>query len=187
MGSKKFSDYINLTDEELVHLSQNGDEHAFNTLARKFLKTRFGNFSASYLDSDDFVQEGMFGFLNAVRTFNPSKGVPFEVYAGVCMRNSVNTAAGNITQDIPIDGNGETITGIECAEDPLKYVITAEHLNEVLDACDVTLSGVEKTVVFLRAGGMSYSEIGQKLGMSSKSVDNAVQRARRKLKAVFSE
>jgi RNA polymerase sporulation-specific sigma factor len=66
-------------------------------------------------------------------------------------------------------------------------VVIRERLNEVLEACEVSLSQVEKTVVFFRAGGMSYDEIGEKLGMSPKSVDNAVQRARRKLKEVFSE
>ena len=187
MGAKKSSDYVNLNNEELVLLAQNGDEYAFNSLARRFLNTRFSNTNASYLDSDDFVQEGMFGFLNAVRTFDINKGVPFEAYASVCMRNSINTAAGNISADIPVDSNSETFTGLESAEDPLKHVITAEQLNEVLNACEVTLSEVEKTVGFFRASGMSYFEIGEKLGMTPKSVDNAVQRARRKLKDVFAE
>ncbi len=187
MGTKKYSDYVNLNNEELVLLAQNGDEYAFNTLSRRFLNTRYRNANVAYLDSDDFVQEGMFGFLNAVRTFDINKGVPFEAYAGICMRNSINNAAGNIVSDIPVDGNSETFVGLESAEDPLKHVITAERLNEVLEACEVTLSGVEKTVVFFRASGMSYVEIGEKLGMSPKSVDNAVQRARRKLKNVFAD
>lgn len=187
MAMKKHSDYVNLKNEELVFEAQNGDEYAFNALARRFLNTRFAKTNASYLDTDDFVQEGMFGFLSAVRTYNAEKGVPFEVYASVCMRNSINNAAGNVSADIPVDSSSETFADIESDDDPLKYVITAERLNEVLEACEITLSEVEKTVVFFRAGGMSYSEIGKKLGMSSKAVDNAVQRARRKLKDVFSE
>ncbi len=184
---KKHSDYINLNNEDLVRLAQNGDEYAFNTLARRFLNTRFANTNASYLDTDDFVQEGMFGFLSAVRTYDIEKGVPFDAYASVCMRNSINNATVNISTDIPVDSNSETFTGLESDDDPLKHIITAERLNEVLAACEITLSEVEKTVVFFRAGGMSYSEIGEKLGMSAKSVDNAVQRARRKLKDVFAE
>ncbi len=185
--SKKYSAYSILTNEELVQLTQSGDEYAFDVLARRFLNTRYINTTAAYLDTDDFVQEGMFGFLNAVRTYNADKGVPFEAYAFVCMRNSINTAACNVSSDIPIDDTAEAFHGAESAEDPLKQILTSERLNEVLKACEVSLSEVEKTVVFFKAGGMSYAEIGEKLGMSPKSVDNAVQRARRKLKDVFSE
>ena len=187
MGAKKFSDYAELNNEELVALAQNGDEYAFNSLARRFLNTRYTSSNSAYLDSDDFVQESMFGFLNAVRTYDVQKGVPFEAYAFVCMRNSMNTAAGSISSEVPLDNDSETFSTLEGAEDPLKYVITAERLDEVLKACEVTLSDVEKTVVFFRASGMSYVEIGGKLGMTAKSVDNAVQRARRKLKDVFAE
>ena len=185
--SKRYSEYSALTNEELVQLTHKGDDYAFDVLARRFLNTRYINSTAAYLDADDFVQEGMFGFLNAVRTYDAQKGVPFEAYAFVCMRNSINTAANNASDEIPIDDTAEAFGGLDSAEDPLKQIITSERLNEVLGACEVTLSEVEKTVVFFKAGGMSYAEIGDKLGMSPKSVDNAVQRARRKLKDVFSE
>ena len=185
--SKKYSDYTTFTNEELVQLSQTGDDYAFDVLARRFLNTRYINTNAAYLDADDFVQEGMFGFLNAVRTYDARKGVPFEAYAFVCMRNSINTAASNASGEIPIDDTAEALQGLDSVEDPLKQIITTERLNEVLNACEVSLSEVEKTVVFFKAGGMSYAEIGEILGMSPKSVDNAVQRARRKLKDVFSE
>ncbi len=187
MAFKKYSEYIPLENESLVEMAQRGDEFAFNTLAARFLNTRYTDSDAAYVDADDFVQEGMFGFLNAVRTYDPGKGVPFEAYASKCMRNSIKTAAGNISDDIPVDNDSEYLTSMESSEDLLSYVVIRERLNEVLEACEVSLSQVEKTVVFFRAGGMSYDEIGEKLGMSPKSVDNAVQRARRKLKDVFSE
>ena len=185
MGAKKFSDYVEANNEELVVLAQKGDEYAFNALASRFLNTRYIVSNSTYLDVDDFVQEGMFGFLNAVRTFDVNKGVPFEAYASVCMRNSINTAAGSVSADIPVEADSEAFSVLESTEDPLGHVITAERLNNVLIACEVTLSEVEKTVVFFRASGMSYVEIGEKLGMTAKSVDNAVQRARRKLKDVI--
>ena len=83
VGAKKFSDYVDANNEELVDLAQNGDEYAFNVLASRFLNTRYIVSGAAYLDVDDFVQEGMFGFLNAVRTFDVKKGVPFEAYASI--------------------------------------------------------------------------------------------------------
>ncbi len=185
MSINRRSDYLNLTDEKLVELSRDGDEYAFNVLAGRFLNTRSHNSTTPYLDNDDFVQEGMFGFLNAVRTYDSSRGVPFEAYASVCMRNSINSAAFNLPTDISVDNNSETFVNMPGAEDPLKHIIVSEHLAEVLRVCDVTLSEVEKTVVFFRAGGFSYAEIGNKLGMSAKAVDNAVQRARNKLKQVI--
>jgi RNA polymerase sporulation-specific sigma factor len=181
----KRSDFIALTDEELVELSRGGDEVAFNVLAARYLNTRSRATNSSYVDWDDFVQEGMFGFLNAVRTYDLSSNVPFKSYSAVCMRNSINSAAGNISSDIPTDMDSDTFTSLEGEGDPLDRVITSERLSEVLDVCDESLSEIEKSVVLFVAAGLSYSEIGDRLGMESKAVDNAVQRARRKIKQVL--
>lgn len=181
----KRSDYIALSDEKLVELSRDGDEVAFNVLAARYLNTRSLTTNSSYVDWEDFVQEGMFGFMNAVRTYDLSSNVPFKAYSSICMRNSINTAAGNLSMDIPTDTSSETFTSLEGEGDPLDRVVTSEHLSEVLDVCDEALSKVEKSVVLLVAAGLSYSEIGERLDMELKSVDNAVQRARRKIKQVL--
>ena len=184
MGIRKYSDYALCENEELVSLAQSGDEYAFDVLARRFLNTRYSTSKAAYLDVDDFVQEGMFGFLNAVRTYDSSKGTPFKVYASVCMQNSIKTASGKISEEYTVNSDNNIFESVESAEDPLKYVLNSERLSEVFRACESSLSEIEKTVLFLVAGGMSYSEISRKLDMSAKSVDNAVQRARRKLKNI---
>lgn len=176
-----------MSNEELVKLSQSGDESAKDVLSARFLNTRGSGVSVAYLDSDDFVQEGMIGFLKAVDTYDFSRGVPFEAYAFRCMQNCINTAAGVKTVEIPVGMSSEMPEITEKGVDPLKQILDGEHLSEVLNACDVTLSDVEKTVVFFRAGGMSYEEIGERLNMSEKSVDNALQRARKKLKSVCSD
>lgn len=184
MSIKKYSDYAQCTDEELVALAQNNDEYAFNVLAGRYLNTRYRTSKAAYLDVEDFVQEGMFGFLNAVKTYDPLKSKSFKGYASVCMRNSINSASGKAIEELSVDNNDNRFEVIETVDDPLKYVINSERLSEVFQACESSLSEIEKTVIFLVAGGMSYSEISQKLGMTDKSVDNAVQRARRKLKKI---
>ena len=184
MGNKKYSDYSQSTDEELVALAQNDDEYAFNVLAARFLNTRYSTSKAAYLDVEDFVQEGMFGFLNAVRTYDPAKSTSFKGYASVCMQNSINTASGKIIDDVSVDSDDTRLESLEAVEDPLKHIINSERLGEVFQACESSLSEIEKTVIFLVAGGMSYAEIGKKLGMTDKAVDNAVQRARRKLKKI---
>ena len=187
MSSKLCKDYKSLSNEELVKLSQKGDETARDVLSARFLNTRGAGVSVSYLDSDDFVQEGMIGFLKAVETYDFSRSVPFEAYAFKCMQNSINTAAGVSRVEIPVGMSSEMPEITDKEEDPLKQILDGEHLSEVLNACEVTLSDVEKTVVFFRAVGMSYEEIGKRLNMAEKSVDNALQRARKKLKSVCSD
>lgn len=187
MSSVNNKDYSSLSNEELVKLSQRGIEQARSVLSARFFYTRGAGVSVAYLDSDDFVQEGMLGFLRAVDTYDFSRGVPFEAYAFRCMQNSINTAAGISRNEIPVGMGSEFTEVSDEEEDPLKQILAGEHLNEVLNACEITLSDVEKTVVFFRAGGMSYEEIGKRLNMSAKSVDNALQRARKKLKNVCSD
>ena len=187
MNGNKQADYSNLSDDRLALLSQSGDEVAFNVLSARYLKIRYRQSPSSYLDEDDLLQEGMFGFLNAVRTFDVSRGVPFKAYASVCMRNSVNSATSGTVSELAVDNDLENMLNVETGDDPLSRVINGEYLNEVLRQCEITLSELEKTVVFFRASGMSYAEIGKKLCMESKAVDNAVQRARKKLKSTLTE
>ena len=150
MSSGVSKDYKSLSNEELVRLSQDGDETATSVLSARFLNTRGAGVSVSYLDSDDFVQEGMIGFLKAVKAYDFSRGVPFEAYAFKCMQNSINTAAGVPIIEIPVGMSSEIPESTDTDEDPLKLVLDGEHFNEVLSACETTLSDIEKTVVFLR-------------------------------------
>ncbi len=180
--TKKYEDYLDSSDESLVTLSQDGDEIAFNELASRYLNTRYSESTSAFLDKDDFVQEGMFGFLNAVRTYDQTKGVSFNAYAHICMKNCIKSAASNEDFSASVNADNEIFDAIEGDTDPLGYLISGEYLSEVLSACEVSLSKLEKTVLYMKAVGMSYKEIGEKLSMNPKAVDNAVQRARKKLK-----
>lgn len=176
-----------LSNEELVRLSQNGNLDARSVLCARFLNTANAPLSVSYLDFDDFVQEGMLGFLRAVDTYDFSKGVPFEAYAFRCMQNSVRSAMGHTKNDIKVDSQADYYEVADNDKDPLGQLLDAEKLTEVLDACETSLSDVEKTVVFFRAGGMAYEEIAKRLGLTAKAVDSALHRARKKLKNVCSD
>jgi RNA polymerase sporulation-specific sigma factor len=129
----------------------------------------------------------MFGFLNAVTAFDPSRGVPFKVFASKCMSNSISSAATAPAPEVLVDDETQEALSVDPNSDPLDLVIGSEALDRVLAECEVSLSKIEKTVIFLRASGMSYAEIGEKLGMTEKAVDNAVQRARKKLKSALTE
>ncbi len=187
LGGKKRIDYNSLSDDRLATLAQSGDEVAFNVLASRYLKINPKVTRSSYLEAEDFIQEGMFGFLNAVKAFDPSKGVPFKAFASKCMSNSISSAATTPAPEVLVDDETQESLSVDPNSDPLDLVIGSEELDRVLAECEVSLSKIEKTVIFLRASGMSYAEIGEKLGMTEKAVDNAVQRARKKLKSALTE
>ncbi len=177
MGSER-------SDETLVAEAQAGNTAALDELtSRYFPQKRSGG--VGYLDADDLAQESMFGFLRADKAYQPSRGVPFRAFARVCMANSLNSAAGLAGSEIPLAPDSEALAPDGVVPDPLEAVLAGETLQSVLDACEATLTPVEKSVVFLQAGGLSYGEIGRRLSLNEKAVDNALQRARRKLKGVF--
>lgn len=186
LSEKEASCYDKLADEELVKLSQDGDNLALDVLARRFLSHKPKVYSAGYLDVDDLLQEGMISFLSAVRTYNVEKGVPFSAYASVCINNGVISAARKIKDDSQIDPDIDPVTVNGEVKNPLDTIVASENLSSVLSLCENVLSDVEKSVVYCQMSGLSYTETAGKLGLTPKAVDNALQRARKKLKNVFS-
>ncbi len=186
LSEKETASYENFTDEELVELSQNGDSLALDILARRFLSHKPKMYSAGYLDVDDLLQEGMISFLSAVRTYKVEKGVPFSAYATVCMNNGVVSAARKTKNDFQIDRDVDPVTMGGEVKNPLDTIEDSEILSSVLSLCENVLSNVEKSVIYSQISGLSYNEISEKLGLTPKAVDNALQRARKKLKSVFS-
>lgn len=182
MNKIGFNELNSLSNELLVQYARQGDEQALSVLSARFLNTRGSGVSVAYLDSDDFVQEGMLGFLRAVNSYDASKGVPFEAYAFKCMQNSINTAAVVYRKELPVVPESELSEMADTQVDPLDKILINEELSCVLNTCEVSLTDIEKTVVFLKAAGLSYGEIAERLSISEKNVDNAIQRARKKLK-----
>ncbi len=187
LSNSNINELDTLSNEVLVEYAQAGNEQAMSVLSARFLNTRGTGVSVAYLDSDDFVQEGMIGFLKAVNSYDPTKSVPFEAYAFKCMQNSINTAAGVYKREVAVVSDSELPDMVDTQVDPLNKLLVSEELSLVLNTCKVSLTETEKTVVFLKAGGLSYGEIALRLGMSEKNVDNAIQRARRKLKELCAE
>ena len=158
LSEKEASCFKDLTDEELVKLSQEGDNLALDTLARRFLSRKPKMYNAGYLDVDDLLQEGMISFLSAVRKTKNDFQLDYEVD--------------------PVTVGGEI-------KNPLDTIVDSENLSSVLSLCENVLSDVEKSVVYSQMSGLSYTETAEKLGLTPKAVDNALQRARKKLKNVF--
>ena len=158
MGEKEASCFKELTDEELVKLSQEGDNLALDTLARRFLSRKPKMYNAGYLDVDDLLQEGMISFLSAVRTYKQEKGIPFSAYATVCMNNGVVSAVRKTKNDFQLDYEVDPVTVGGEVKNPLDTIVDSENLSSVLSLCESVLSDVEKSVVYSQMSGLSYTE-----------------------------
>jgi RNA polymerase sporulation-specific sigma factor len=147
-------------------------------------------------DSEDLIQEGMLGLLSAIRTYNPLKGVKFSKYAEFCVKrrifSAIRSAAGYkhtplnsyISLESPLlDENNARSTCF--LRDPEDFVIARESAVEVERLLYGALSRFESSVLELFLDGMSYKDMAVRLGKPNKSVDNAVQRIRKKLTQIL--
>ena len=189
--------YAANSDEELCAMTAAGDREAeealvkrYNRLVRQITRPYF----LAGGDSDDLIQEGMLGLMKAVREFDCSKEASFRTFAEVCIRNrvySVLRAASrekhsplnhSISIETPFfESNSYTaIDGHEAQENPEDLMIRRENRSHDLLRINQKLSPLEGKVLSLYLDGLTFSEIAQVLGKPSKSVENAVQRIRRK-------
>ncbi|WP_242940124.1 sigma-70 family RNA polymerase sigma factor [Ruminococcus flavefaciens] len=178
------------TDEELAVLGKT-DKSASAVLISRFSKLIFIKseiYANSETDSDDLYQEGMISLLKAIEAFNPKKGVKFSTFAEVCIVNRMRTVSKKSVRDFSF---AERIDDEEAAdvlsdeETPESIYFYKEFFSELWkDICSV-LSLTELNVLTLCVQGMSYRDAAEKLEMTEKSVDNAMQRARRKIRALM--
>ena len=191
--------YRSMTDEELVQLWRDGHDEGELELIRRYLpkiRAYASRFRFSGMERDDLVQEGLIGFIKAISAYRFDHSSGFSAFAGVCFRNSIKSAAAKALgdQNIPLSnylslsddsiGNLPDTLQSSIFVDPEQTVIRKELLDEALSKNSGVLSAFEKRVLTLYLSGCSYGEMAKKLGCSQKSEDNALQRVRRKLKAV---
>ncbi len=186
---------ITLTDDELVFRAANGDDAAMALLiatVTPIARAKASGFASARVSGDDLVQEGMLGFLDALKTYDASKGSPFKAYAEVCINNrivsAVRTSFNNknaaLSGALPYEP--EKLDGADSSADPANIVSEKEDSEHLENMLSKGLSDFEKQVVDLRLMDMSYSEIAEKLGCTEKAIDNALQRIRKKMRVFFS-
>jgi len=143
-------------------------------------------------ETEDLIQEGMLGLLCAMRNFDPGRGILFETYAEYCIRNRMIDAvkASNRKKNLPLNSSVslefpdiETSLSFpsEKQRSPEDVLIENERAEEILRNLKSVLSRFETRILECYLEGLSYSEIAALVNKSVKSVDNAVQRIRRKL------
>ena len=191
--TSKISEY---SDEELCALVADGCRDAEEELVKRYLRPVRMCARPYFLaggDSEDLIQEAMFGLLKAIREFDPKHDARFKTFAEVCIRNRIRSAVTNAARskhaplndsvpfESPMLGSGAS---------PEELYISREEEAERLTRLGERLSSLECEVLKLFLLGLSYQEISEQVGRSIKSVDNAVQRIRRKVAGnfgVFSE
>ena len=190
-----------LTDETLCRQVQHGDGTAAEVLIKRYyrlVKTCARPYFLMGADTEDLLQEGLFGLFKALQEFDETRGTPFSAFARLCvMRNiysAVRAAAAqkhdplnhSLSIDRPLfDDLAESRNRVAAPSgDPESLVIGNEEREELLFQLRSLLSEFEGKVLTLFLDGLSYEEMAEKLGKPIKSVDNAIQRIKRKSAAI---
>ena len=187
-------------DEALCTLAASGDRIAEEALVMRYhrlVRICARPYFLAGGDSEDLIQEGMVGLLAAIREYDSGKAASFRTFAEVCIKNRLISVIKAAARDkhIPLNnyvsfetplfsGNGDHYAygaADQLQEDPEAILLGREAFQERMRALEGQLSGFEASILRLYLNGLSYSEIAAEVNKSPKSVDNAVQRIRRKL------
>ncbi|WP_456300642.1 RNA polymerase sporulation sigma factor SigH [Tindallia magadiensis] len=206
-ATKDFSRFVNIvdavdvSDEIVLRSAQNGDLEALEILMNRyknFVKAKARSYFLVGADREDIVQEGMIGLFKAVRDYCDEKPSSFKVFAELCITRQMITAIKTATRQKHIPLNSyislnkpvcehdsdrtlmEMVSG-QRITNPEELMISQEELVTIEDIIGEVLSKLEMKVLMLYINGRSYQEIAKDLGRSEKSIDNALQRVKRKL------
>jgi RNA polymerase sigma-H factor len=194
---------VEFTDDHLVTLFQQGDVAALELLLeryRRFARSKARTYFLVGADYDDIEQEGMIGLFKAVRDFRPDRQSSFRAFAELCVTRQIITAIKAATRQKhqalnqyvslsglrgPDNGDDRLIDDLldHHMPDPADEVVSGESMAELRAMMAEMLSRLEVDVLRLYVEGRSYQEISALLGRHVKSIDNALQRIKRKLEA----
>jgi RNA polymerase sporulation-specific sigma factor len=189
----------------LIAAARNGDERAMDDLIRRyhgFVRLKASSYFLAGGDSSDLVQEGLVGLFKAVRDFRSDKETSFRSFAELCITRQIITAIKTATrfkhaplntyvsfshtpagQDLDAECTlGDALPG-PAVDDPATCVISTDELQSLLACLGSTLSPLESQVLTYYLEGRSYEAIGDLIGCDPKTVDNALQRVKRKVLA----
>lgn len=203
----KFLRYEGLGDEEIVSLVQCGDNVALDYLLyqyKNFVKAKARAYFLVGADREDIIQEGMIGFFKAVRDYRPDRAASFHVFAELCITRQIITAIKTATRQkhIPLnsyvslnkpvyDEDSERtlidVVSAEAASSPEDLLLDREKRNYLEQKMNESLSELEWEVLTSYLQDRSYQEIAVDLRRQVKSVDNALQRVKRKMEKMMEE
>jgi RNA polymerase sporulation-specific sigma factor len=193
---------LQVDDLYLIALAKQGDATAYDRIVRRyygFVRLKASSYFLTGGDADDLIQEGLVGLYKAVRDFRSDRESSFRNFAELCITRQIITAVKTATRikHTPLNqyvsfsaspagaGEGEptldeVIPG-STVHDPVNQVISSEELGALVTCLSSALSDLESRVLGLYLDGRSYEEIGARLACDTKTVDNALQRVKRKV------
>lgn len=197
------NNFSQIRDEDLIEMIKAGDKLALDHLINRYRNLVNIKVSKYYIigaEKEDIVQEGLIGLYKAIRSYQPDKQNSFKSFASICIERQLITAikTSNRQKHMPLnsyislnkdaydnedDSNNTDLMEILDAnviEDPLDMLTKKEYYQIVENTIDKSLSDFEKKVLNCYIQGESYVEIAQRLDMPVKSIDNAIQRIRKK-------
>ena len=193
--------FEDLLDDELIELVHNGDSDALDFLItkyRSFVRMKARSYFLIGADKEDIIQEGMIGLYKSIRDYRGDKLASFRAFAELCITRQIITAIKTATRQKHIPLNSyvsldkpifdeesdrtlmDVISG-SVIDDPEELMIHREDFNYMEEKMSEILSELEQQVLALYLDGQSYHEISEELNRHVKSIDNALQRVKRKL------
>lgn len=194
-------------DEEVVKLSKNGDEFATEYLINKyknFVRVKAKSYFLVGADREDIIQEGMIGLYKAIRDFRADKLSSFRAFAELCITRQIITAIKTATRQKHIPLNSyislnkpiydedsdrtmlDILSGTKIT-DPEEVFISHELSDDLREKIQENLSELESQVLLSYLEGKSYQEMAKELNRHVKSIDNALQRVKRKIEKTLGE
>ena len=192
--------YKNMSDEDLIEIIKSGDKNALEYLISKYkelVNMKVSKYFIIGAEKEDIVQEGLIGLFKAVKSYKSDKQNSFKTFANMCIERQLITAikSSNRQKHMPLnsylslntaayeedeDSSLLEVFNAHQMEDPLETITKQEYYESVERAMDKSLSSFEKQVLNRYIQGESYVQIAQKLDTPVKSIDNAIQRIRKK-------
>jgi RNA polymerase sporulation-specific sigma factor len=193
---------LQVEDRYLIALAKQGNPDAYDRLVRRyygFVRLKASSYFLAGGDADDLIQEGLVGLYKAVRDYRSDRESSFRNFAELCITRQIITAVKTATRNKHTPLNqyvsfssspasapegeptlDEVIAG-PTVHDPVNQVVSSEELQALVSCLSTALSDLESRVLALYLDGRSYEEIGGRLACDTKTVDNALQRVKRKV------
>lgn len=193
---------VQVDDGYLIALAKQGDPTAYDRIVRRyygFVRLKASSYFLAGGDSDDLIQEGLIGLYKAVRDYRTDRESSFRNFAELCITRQIITAVKTATRNkhtplnqyvsfsatpaSAMDGEPtlEEIIPGPLVHNPVNQVISTEELQSLVACLSSALSELESRVLALYLDGYSYEQIGERLDCDAKTVDNALQRVKRKV------
>ncbi len=195
---------VALDDRYLVALAKSGKTDAYDRIIRRyhgFVRLKASSYFLIGGDSDDLIQEGLVGLYKAVRDYRTDRESSFRNFAELCITRQIITAVKTATRNkhtplnqyVSFSSTPATSTGEEpsldetlpgpTSRDPVNQAISTEELRSLIGCLSTALSDLESSVLSLYLDGRPYEDVAERLGCDTKTVDNALQRVKRKVGA----